>query len=74
MVEDIYKVRFENIIGTYEAHLLTGYAESTLKDLCAARKLPSKKIGKSWAIDRSSEEFLSLYEKRKFREIMKDNE
>lgn len=71
MIENIYKVRFENIIGVTEAHELTGYAESTLKDLCAARKLPAKKIGGSWAIDRASEEFLSLYEKRKFREIMK---
>ena len=67
MVDDIYKVRFEDVIGVSEAHKLTGYGESTLKDMCAARKLPSKKIGGSWAIDKTSAEFLDLYEKRKYK-------
>jgi len=55
----------DRIIGSKEAAELTGYKEGYIKNLCAEKQLPSKKIGNSWVIDRYTDEFLSLMEKRK---------
>ena len=59
------------IIGVEEAAKLTGYKEGYLKNLCAEKKIPAKKVGNVWVIDRYTEEFLELYEKRKLREMNK---
>lgn len=53
------------IISTKEAAELTGYKEGYIKNLCADKQLPSKKLGNVWAIDRYTDEFLTLMEKRK---------
>jgi len=58
----------ERVIGVEEAAKLTGYKEGYLKNLCAERKIPAKKIGNVWVIDRFTEEFLELYEKRNFKD------
>lgn len=59
----------DRVIGVEEAAKLTGYKEGYLKNLCAAKKIPAKKVGNVWVIDRYTEEFLELYEKRKFKEL-----
>jgi len=61
----------DRIIGVEEAAKLTGYKEGYLKNLCAEKKIPAKKVGNVWVIDRYTEEFLELYEKRKLREMNK---
>ncbi|HLR59953.1 MAG TPA: helix-turn-helix domain-containing protein [Pseudogracilibacillus sp.] len=43
----------ENVIGVVEASKITGLAEGTIKNYCAAKKIVSKKIGKSWVIDKT---------------------
>lgn len=57
----------DRVIGVEEAAQITGYAEGYLKNLCYKKKIPSKKIGNVWVIDRFTEEFLELFEKRKLR-------
>jgi excisionase family DNA binding protein len=43
----------DNIIGVEEASKLLALSPGYIKNLCAAGKLPSKKIGKTWIIDKS---------------------
>ena len=42
----------ENLIGVEEASKILGFAPSTVKDKCAAGKLPAVKIGKTWVLDK----------------------
>jgi excisionase family DNA binding protein len=43
----------ENIIGVEEASKLLKLSPGYIKNLCAANKLPAKKIGKTWVIDKT---------------------
>ncbi|PEV02228.1 DNA-binding protein [Bacillus thuringiensis] len=40
------------IIGVNEASLITGLSTGYIKNLCAEGKIPAKKIGKTWIIDK----------------------
>lgn len=51
----------ENIIGVNEAAELSGLTPGTVKNYCAIGKYPSKKIGKTWIIDKVKlEEMLEM--------------
>lgn len=43
----------ENMIGVEEAANILGLSPGTVKNMCAAGKLPAKKIGKTWIIDKT---------------------
>jgi excisionase family DNA binding protein len=43
----------DNIIGVEEASKLLKLSPGYIKNLCAAGKLPAKKIGKTWVLDKS---------------------
>lgn len=43
----------DNIIGVEEAAKILGLSPGTIKNMCAANKLPAKKIGKTWVIDKT---------------------
>lgn len=45
----------ENIIGVEEAAKLWGLSPGYIKNLCAEGKVKSKKIGKTWVIDKTQE-------------------
>ena len=45
----------ENIIGVEEAAELWGLSAGYIKNLCAEGKIKSKKIGKTWIIDKTQE-------------------
>lgn len=41
-----------NVIGVKEAAVITGLAEGTIKNYCALGTIESKKIGRTWVIDK----------------------
>lgn len=43
----------ENIIGVEDAAKILNLSPGTVKNKCAAGELPSKKIGKTWIIDKT---------------------
>lgn len=43
----------DNIIGVEEASKILKRSAGTIKNMCAAKKLPCKKIGKTWILDKS---------------------
>lgn len=45
----------DNIIGVEEASKLWGLSPGTIKNYCAEGKIISKKIGKTWVIDKNQE-------------------
>ncbi|MBO0961431.1 helix-turn-helix domain-containing protein [Neobacillus sp. MM2021_6] len=44
----------DNIIGVEEAAEILGLSPGTVKNMCAAGKLESKKIGKTWVLDKTN--------------------
>ncbi|PFM49584.1 DNA-binding protein [Bacillus cereus] len=42
-----------NVIGVHEAASILNVSPGHVKNLCAQRKIVSKKIGKTWVIDKS---------------------
>lgn len=42
----------DNIIGVEEASKILTLSPGTIKNMCAAKKIPSKKIGKTWVMDK----------------------
>jgi excisionase family DNA binding protein len=44
----------DKVIGVEEAAKLLALSPGYIKNLCAAGKIESKKIGKTWVIDKSS--------------------
>ncbi|KXY84430.1 MULTISPECIES: helix-turn-helix domain-containing protein [Bacillus] len=43
----------ENIIGVEEAAKILGCSAQTVKNMCAAGKLPAKKIERKWVLDKT---------------------
>ena len=43
----------DNIIGVEEASEILKLSPGSIKNMCAAKKLPCKKIGKTWILDKS---------------------
>ena len=43
----------ENIIGVEEAGKILQLSAGTIKNMCASDKLPCKKIGKTWILDKN---------------------
>jgi Helix-turn-helix domain len=43
----------ENVIGVEEASKLWGLSPGYIKNLCASGKIDSKKIGKTWVINKN---------------------
>lgn len=43
----------ENIMGVKEAGEMWGLDPGTIKNMCAAGKVKSKKIGNTWVIDKN---------------------
>ena len=43
----------DKVIGVEEASRLLGLSAGTVKNMCASDKLPSKKIGNTWVIDKT---------------------
>ncbi|MES5957474.1 helix-turn-helix domain-containing protein [Bacillus fungorum] len=41
-----------NVIGVNDAHLISGLSPGHIKNLCAAGAIESKKIGRTWVINR----------------------
>jgi hypothetical protein len=50
----------ENIIGVEEASAILGLSPGTIKNMCAAGKLASKKIGKTWVLDKTNLEVIKM--------------
>ena len=49
---DVWPSELEKIMGVEEAAELWGLAPGTIKNLCAAGKITSRKIGKTWVISK----------------------
>ena len=48
------KTTLENVVGVEEAAKILKLAPGTIKNQCAAGRIPAKKIGKTWLIDKNS--------------------
>ncbi|MEC5241227.1 helix-turn-helix domain-containing protein [Bacillus mycoides] len=42
----------DNVMGVNDAHLISGLSPGHIKNLCAAGAIESKKIGRTWVINR----------------------
>lgn len=56
----------ENIIGVEEAAEILNLSAGTVKNKCAAGELPSKKIGKTWILDKK---LLEEWKMKKFNQL-----
>jgi excisionase family DNA binding protein len=50
----------KNIIGVEEAAKILALSPGYIKNLCANGKLPSKKIGKTWVLDKTKMEVVKM--------------
>jgi len=44
----------DNIIGVEEATTILGLSPGTIKNYCASGKIPAKKIGNTWIMDKTN--------------------
>ncbi|MRS25882.1 helix-turn-helix domain-containing protein [Bacillus sp. RIT694] len=44
---------FDVVIGVEEASSILNLSSGTIKNMCAAGKIPAKKIGKTWILDKN---------------------
>lgn len=56
----------DNVIGVKEAHLISSLSPGHIKNLCAAGAIESKKIGRTWILNRERfEEWFDCSQKNK---------
>jgi Helix-turn-helix domain len=48
-------MNLDNVIGVEEASKIWGLSAGTIKNYCAEGKIISKKIGKTWVIDKNQD-------------------
>lgn len=56
----------DNIIGVEEASEILNLSPGTIKNKCASGELPSKKIGKTWVLDKK---ILEVWKMKKYNKL-----